>query len=209
MTPNLDVLGHCWVATLAGYNMKLEYLKGSDKVTDALSQVSTQKLDAETMAELLNCTRNGSTPQAEMANIHVIEEGECVDQEVIVQYTQIVKQHKQFQNLANLDWVKAQSKDPIIPQVIKWINQPRGDQRKLEEYLAGVASAYKKRFYAACQKEFTIQDNLLYLQATPANSQDTVPVFVVLNMDWQAAIDDCHHSAAHQGHDCTLSLMKE
>ena len=49
MTPNLDALGHRWVAALAGYNMKLEYLKGSDnKVADALSQVSTQKLDEET-----------------------------------------------------------------------------------------------------------------------------------------------------------------
>ena len=96
-TPNLDALGHRWVAALASYNMKLEYLKGSkNKVADALSWVSTQKLDEETMAELLNCTRNDSTPRAETANIHVIEEGECVDQEVIVQYTQIVKQHKQF-----------------------------------------------------------------------------------------------------------------
>ena len=123
MTPNLDALGHHWVAALARYNMKLEYLKGSDnKVADALSRVPMQKLDEETVAELLNCARNGSTPRAEMANIHVIEEGECVDQEVIVRYTQIVKQHKHFQNLANLDWVEAQSRDPVIPQVIKWIN---------------------------------------------------------------------------------------
>ena len=123
MTPNLDVLGHHWVAALAGYNMKLEYLKGSDnKVADALSWVSMQKLDKETMAKLLNCTWNGGTPQVETANIQVIEEGERVDQEVIVWYTQIVKQHKQFWNLANLDWVKAQNKDPVIPQVVRWIN---------------------------------------------------------------------------------------
>ena len=210
MTPNLESLGHHWVGALASYNMKLEYLKGSDnKVPVALSQVSTQKLDEETMAELLNCTRIGSTPQAEMANIHVIEEGARVDQEVIVGYTQIVKQHKQFRNLANLDWVKAQSKDPVIPHVIKWINWLRGDQRKLEEYLAGVASAYKKCFYTAHQKEFTIQDNLLYLQDTPANSKDTAPDFVVLTDDQQTAIDSCHHSVGHQGHDRTLSLMKE
>ena len=56
MTPNLDALGHHWIAALAGYNMRLEYLKGSDnKVTDALSWVSTQKLDEETVAKLLNC----------------------------------------------------------------------------------------------------------------------------------------------------------
>ena len=209
-TPNLDALGHHWVAALAGFNMKLEYLKGSDnKVADALSRVSMQKLDEETVTELLNYTWNGSTPRAEMANIHVIEEGECVDQEVIVWYTQIVKQHRNFQNLANQDWVKAQSGDPVIPQVIKWIQRPREDRRKLEEYLVGVASDYEKRFYAAQQKEFTLQDNLLYLQVTPTNSQDMAPVFVVLSADRQAAIDGCHHSAGHQGRDRTLSLMKE
>ena len=190
--------------------MKLEYLKGSDnKVADALSRVSTQKLDKETVTKLLNYAQNGGAPQAEMANIHVIEEGKCVDQEVIVWYTQIVKQHKNFRNLANQDWVTAQSKDPVIPHVIKWIQQLTKDHRKLEEYLVGVASNYKRRFYAARQKEFTLQDNLLYLQVTPTNSQDTAPVFVVPTADQQAATDGCHRSVGHQGCDRTLSLMKE
>ena len=210
MPPNLDPLGHHWVAALAGNNMKLEYLKGSNnKVADALSRVSMQKLDEETVTKLLNHTRNGSVPWAEMANIHLIEEGERVDQEVIVRYTQIVKQHKNFWNLANQDWVRAQSKDPVIPHVIKWIQWPRKDHSKLEEYLARVASDYKKRFYATWQKAFTLQDNLLYLQATPTNSQDTTLVFVIPAVDRQAAIDGCHRGARHQGRDRTLSLMKE
>ena len=209
-TPNLDALGHCWVVALAGYNMKLEYLKGSDnKVADALSQVSMQKLDEETVTELLNCAWNGGAPQAESANIHVIEEGECVDQEVIVQYTEIVKQHKNFRNLANQDWLRAQSKDPAIAQVIKWIQRPKTDHSKLKEYLVRVASDYEKHFYVAQQKEFTLQDNLLYLQVTPPNSQDTAMVFVVPTVDRQAAIDSCHHSVGHQGRDRTLSLIKE
>ena len=144
-----------------------------------------------------------------MANIHVIEEGERVDQEVIVQYTQIVKQHKNFRNLANQDWVTAQSKDPVIPHVIKWIQRLRKDHSKLEEYLVGVVSDYERHFYAARQKEFTLQDNLLYLQVTPTNSQDTAPVFVVPTADRQATIDGCHRSVGHQGRDHTLSLMKE
>ena len=101
------MLGHHWIAALAGYNMKLEYLKGSNnKVVDTLSQVSMKKLDEETITELLNYARNCSTPQAEMANIHVIEEGERVDQEVIVQYTQIMKQHRNFQNLTNVTFIE-------------------------------------------------------------------------------------------------------
>ena len=82
----------------------------------------------------------------------MIEEGERMDQEVIVRYTQIVKQHKNFRNLANQDWVTAQSKDPVIPHVIKWIQRARKDHSKLEEYLVGVVSDYERCFYAAWQK---------------------------------------------------------
>ena len=47
-TPGLDALGHRWVTALAGFNMKLDYLKGTDnKVANALSWVR-QKLDKET-----------------------------------------------------------------------------------------------------------------------------------------------------------------
>ena len=72
-----------------------------------------------------------------------------------------------------------------------------------------MASDYEKWFYVARRKEFVLQDNLLYLQVTPTNSQDTAPVFVVPTGDRQAAIDGCHRSAGHQGRDHTLSLMKE
>ena len=120
-----------------------------------------------------------------------------------------MKQHKNFWNLANLDWVEAQRRDLVIPTVINWIKRPRGDKRTLAEYLTGVASEYEKCFYAAHQKEFTVQDNLLYLQATPTNSQDSAPVFVVPTNDRQAAIDGCHRSTRHQGRDRMLSLMEE
>ena len=121
-TPNLDALSHRWVAALAGYNMKLEYLKGADnKIADTLSRLLPEKLDEHTVVELLDYAHNSHKPRAEMANMNIIEEGEHVDQEVIVRYNQIVKQHKNFRNLANLDWVESQRKDPVIPTVINWV----------------------------------------------------------------------------------------
>ena len=76
-TPNLDALGHRWIAALAGYNMKLEYLKGSDnKIADTLSRLLLERLDEEAVAELLNHTRMSHKPRAEAANMNVIEEGE-------------------------------------------------------------------------------------------------------------------------------------
>ena len=152
-TPNLDALGHRWVAVLARYNKKLEYLKGSNnKIADTLSRLPPEKLNEEAVAELLDYARASHKPQAEMADINVLGESERVDQEVIVQYTQIVKQHKNFRNLTNRDWVEAQSRDPVIPTVINWIKRPRGDKRMLAEYLTRVASKYEKHFYAARQR---------------------------------------------------------
>ena len=59
-TPNLDALGHRWVTALAGYNMTIRYLKGSDnKVGDALSQIKT-RLDPDTVTELLNHAKAGA-----------------------------------------------------------------------------------------------------------------------------------------------------
>ena len=80
MTPNLHALGHQWVAALAGYNMTIRYLKGSDnKVADALSWIET-RLDPDTVTELLNHTK-GTGPRTEVEDIRVIEEEERADQE--------------------------------------------------------------------------------------------------------------------------------
>ena len=74
-TPNLDALGHRWVAALAGYDMSLEYLKGTDnKVADTLGWVQSrlseeetrQVLDKETVKELLNCLALSDTPRGEL-----------------------------------------------------------------------------------------------------------------------------------------------
>ena len=76
-TPNLDALGHRWVAVLAGYNMRLEYLKGSDnKIADTLSRLPPKKLNEEAVVELLNYAHASYKPRAETANINVIEESE-------------------------------------------------------------------------------------------------------------------------------------
>ena len=41
MTPNLDAIGHRWVAALAGLYMGIKYLRGTDnKVADALSRIN-------------------------------------------------------------------------------------------------------------------------------------------------------------------------
>ena len=54
MMPNLDAVGHRWVAAMAGYNFEIEYIRWLDnKVADALSRVGGH-LDQDTIKELLD-----------------------------------------------------------------------------------------------------------------------------------------------------------
>ena len=133
-TPNLDALGHRWVAALAGYNMSIRYLKGSDnKVADALSLIET-RLDPDTVTELLNHAK-GTGPQAEIEDIRVIEEEERADQEVILRTIQLARQDKKFRNLRTEDWHRAQLMDPVIPHVLDWLRLPRNNRVKLKDFL--------------------------------------------------------------------------
>ena len=77
-TPNLDVIGHRWVLALASFNMRIEYLKGTDnKVADALSQVSIQ-LNKETVDEILKCVKNSLAPRAETDDPKLVQQAEAM-----------------------------------------------------------------------------------------------------------------------------------
>ena len=126
-TPNFDALGHRWVAALAGYNMSIRYLKGSDnKVADALSRIEA-RLDLDTVTELLNHAKAGAPAQAETDDIRIIKEEERADQEVILRTIQLAHQDKKFRNLHTEDWHQAQLMDLVIPHVLDWLHLPRNN----------------------------------------------------------------------------------
>ena len=146
-TPNLDALGHRWVAALAGCNLTIKYLKGSDnKVADALSRIET-RLDPDTVTELLNHMKAGAPAQAETDNIRIIEEEERTDQEVILQTVQLAHQDKKFRNLRTENWRQAQLMDPVIPHILDWLCLPRHNRVKLKDFLRGKASEADCRAY--------------------------------------------------------------
>ena len=126
-TPNLHALGHRWVAALAGYNMTIKYLKGSDnKVADALSWIEA-RLDPDTVTELLNHAKAGAPAWAETDDIRIIEEEERANQEVILRTVQLARQDKKFRNLHTKNWCQAQVMDPVIPHVLDWLRLPRNN----------------------------------------------------------------------------------
>ena len=209
-TPHLDAIGHWWVAALAGYNMTIEYLKGANnKVADILSWVP-EWLDPEAITILLNHAQTSDVPRAEADDPRVMAEHHKIKEEVILWAQQMVRQDKRFRNLMNRDWVNTQMQDPVISQVIRWIRRLKTNKSTLDEFMrAKGVPEVGWQLYAQRQSDFILRDNLLFLNVTPANSTETMLVFVVLERKHQAAIDGCHWCAGHQGRDRTLSLMKE
>ena len=74
--PNLDAVGHRWVASLAGFNFTIEYLQGADnKVADALSQVGDRlELDTDSVRELLSHSNDPTMLRAETDNPRLMQE---------------------------------------------------------------------------------------------------------------------------------------
>ena len=69
---------------MAGYNMTIEYLKGTDnKVADLMSWVPEQ-LDPETVNVLLYHAHNSDVPRAEADDLWVMQEHQRINEDVIL-----------------------------------------------------------------------------------------------------------------------------
>ena len=106
---------------MAGYDMTIEYLKGTDnKVADMMSRVP-KRLDPETVTVLLNHAWNSDVPRAEMDDPWLMEEHQRINEDVVLLAHQLVKQDKWFWNLMNQNWVLSQMNDPLLCYVVEWI----------------------------------------------------------------------------------------
>ena len=119
-TPNLDAVGHKWVAAMAGYNFDIEYVCGTDnKVADALSHVGgrldeeavKELLDQGAIRELLNHAVHYGIPRAEADNPRVVEEHKKAKGEIIIQVLMLAETKNNYQNLADSQWVVVQCGD--------------------------------------------------------------------------------------------------
>ena len=120
--PNLDAFGHRWVAAMAGYNFDIQYIRGSDnKVADTLSCIGghldeddvKELLDQSTIKELLSHAVPYGMPQAESDDPRVTQEHEKAEGEIIMQ-ARMLAEMKNYQNLANSQWVIAQQGNQAI-----------------------------------------------------------------------------------------------
>ena len=115
-TPNLDAVGHRWVASLAGFSFTIEYLRGADnKVADTLSQVGDRlELDMDSVRELLSHSNDPTVSRAETDNPRLMQEHARQEQEIIMQALILEDSRVALRNLADSHWIIAQQSEPVI-----------------------------------------------------------------------------------------------
>ena len=166
-------------------------------------------LDQGIIKELLNNAACYGIPRAEADDPRVTEEHERVEGEIIMQARMLAETKKNYQNLADSQWVVTQRGDRAIRLVMDWLRRRKDDNRTLDQFMKHEVTDAKCHIYAARQKDFVLRHNLLYLKVMPKRSNEDVLVFVVPGLKRQAAIDGCHCYLGHQGRDRMLSLLRE
>ena len=141
-TPNLDAVGHRWVASLAGFNFTIKYLKGMDnKVADVLSRVGGRlELDTDSVHKLLSHTKDPTVPRAETDDPRFMQEHAQQEQEIIMQARMLKDSCLAMQNLADSHWILAQQTMPVIQLTTEWLKRPKDDHSTLTEFLKGTRS---------------------------------------------------------------------
>ena len=121
----------------------------------------------------------------------------------------LVETKKNYQNLADSQWVVTQWGNLAIRLVMDWLRRRKDDNWTLDQYMKHHVPDAECCIYTAHQKDFVLWHNLLYLRVMPKRSNEDVLVFVVPGMKQQAVIDGCHRNLGHQGRDHMLSLLRE
>ena len=142
--PNLDAVGHRWVAAMAGYNFEIQYVCRSDnKVADALSHIRghldkddvKELLDQGAIKELLSHAMHYGVPRAESNDPRVTQEHEKAEGEIIMQARMLAETKKNYQNFADSQWVVTQRGDQAKRLVMDWLRWRKDDNHTLDQYL--------------------------------------------------------------------------
>ena len=207
-SPNLDTMGHRWVAALANFNRSLEYQKGTNnKVADCLSRVTERLNERSVKALIERANAGGEGIRTEADDPRLAQEDERLDEEVVLHTKALIARKVVFKNVADGHWVRAQKNDPALRHVRGWMTRPRENRQTLSEYLMGRVSDADRLAYSHRQKNYVMKRNLLYIQTAAPGMQDQILAFVVPANKRQATLNGCHREAGHQGRDRTLSLL--
>ena len=145
------------------------------------------KVERDAVNEIMERARFSHIPHAETDNPALVAKHEEFE-ELNVQVAAMVTEKHIKNNLTGLDWKSLQENDPIIQHVLKWNrrNNDKGakkvkntDRCTLEQYLPTVVNSHDAKAYGDWQKDFTLLNDMLFINDTPKDSTDMALLFVV------------------------------
>ena len=176
------------------------------------------KVEKDAMNEIMERVHFSHIPHAETDNLALVAKHEEFEEELNVQVAAMVTEKHIKHNLMGLDWKSLQQNDPIVQHVLKWkrCNNDKGakkdknaNRRTLEQYLLTVVNSHNAKAYGNQQKDYTLLNDMLFINDTLKGSTDTALLFVVPACKCQVVLDLCHRDVGHQGRDRTYSLLQE
>ena len=159
------------------------------------------KVEKDAVNEIMERACFSHIPHTETDNLALIAKHEEFEEELNVQVATMVTEKHIKHNLTGLDWKSLQESDPIIQHVLKWKcrNNDKGakkdknaDRHTLEQYLLTVINSHNAKAYGDWQKDFTLLNDMLFINYTLKGSTNMALLFMVLACKRQVALDLCH-----------------
>ena len=174
--------------------------KGVGNNTEKGTQL-LMKVEKDAMNEIMERAHFSHIPHAETDNPALVAKHKEFEEELNIQVATMVTEKHIKHNLTGLDWKSLQENDPIIQHVLKWKhrNNDKGakkdknaDRRTLEQYLLTVVNSHNAKAYGDQQKDFTLLNDMLFINDTPKGSTNTALLFMVPACKCQVVLDLCH-----------------
>ena len=210
--PSWTLAGQRWVAHLTSYNFALEYQKGKDNTVADFLNCMDDRLPEGGVQDYLNkipypgvkaVLDNAVTPLTDRAEIGLRPNPNCQT----VPWEGTIRAKPVMLATTNvIDWKLEQKEDHILYQVVK---HQKASQEVFKEALLKVTDRKAVAAYVKSKEQLIMKNGPLYRQSKQGPIEETVFQLIVPHIHRNVALDGCHHEVAHQGQQCSLSLMKE
>ena len=150
---------------------------------------------------ILKGVASGAAHWAKVYNPTIVEHDCSLEQEVCAAAGHTIVQ------IHVTDWAEAQREDPLLSAVLDWLKAQK--KTDLKVLLIEHASSEEGRLILWNWQNFMIYQGALYLHSIPKGETEDLLLFIVPKAHCVATLNGCHRDAGHQGHSCTLSLLRE
>ena len=202
-TAKLDAASHHWVASLANYHFRLHYQAGKANIdANALSRVSWPECMPDS---------SGTGLKVNAAAIRAIQEA-ALDQPAcpIEAYScdlHVIGAIQDSQQVAKMtldNWWQAQEVDPVLGIIIKRLREGTLDQDRCKNIDSPKVCQYKREW-----NSLVLQMGILYRQARPRESDETLLQLVLPAAYREVPLKGCHNEVGHLGLERMLNLIRD